>query len=122
MDATRAQDARHSDFPWRSRTTRRDAVGIAFELRTSRFEAVLQRVMAWPENRVIDALLAAAAMVDIDKAPTDLLAWDANGVGRCRKGHPWTHQNSYIDARTGYRRCRVCARETRAANRAGNAA
>ena len=122
MDDTRAPHARHLDFPWRKRSTRRDAIGIAFDLRTSRYETILQRILTWPADRVVEALLAAAAMIDIDSPPSDLLAWDTNGNGTCRSGHPWTHESSYIDGRTGYRRCRICAREYRAAKRAEAAA
>src|SRR5690349_5562834 len=118
MNDTRAPDTRHLDFPWRNRSTRRDAVGIAFDLRTSRYETILQRVLTWPADRIVEALLAAAAMVDIDSPPSNLLAWDVNGNGACRSGHPWTHASSYINERTGYRRCRICAREYRAAKRA----
>lgn len=122
MDDTRAPDARHLDYPWRNRPSQRDAVGVAFDLRTSRFDTVLQRILGWPPDRLVEALITAAAMVDIDQPPSELLSWDTNGNGTCRSGHPWTHQSSYVDGRTGYRRCRICAREYRAAKRAEDAA
>src|ERR1051325_6801052 len=36
----------------------------------------------------------------------------------CRKGHPWTEENTYVYAATGWRQCRICHKERQKLRRA----
>lgn len=38
--------------------------------------------------------------------------------GFCEKGHPWTRENTYINPRTGWRRCRACIKISGSTQRA----
>jgi hypothetical protein len=122
VDLTLAHPQRHSVTPWRERGPRRDALGVACDVRLSNPATVYQMLLCWPTDRIVEALLTAAAMIDIDQPPSHLLEWDTAGLGSCNQGHPWTHASMHIDGRTGHRRCRICHREYRAAKRAEAAA
>lgn len=107
-------------LPWRQPQALADAMELACNVRDYDPVVCEQALWLWEPERVIKTLMAAAALVDVERTRTDLLAWDRlTLVGTCKRGHPRTAATTRVDANGSSLRCRVCERDRRAELRRG---
>ena len=105
--------------PWRRRQPIEDAMSLACNVRDIDPTICHQALLLWDEDRVVQTLLAAAAMIDVERPESELLMWDRRVLrGACKRGHPRTPRTTRIDP-NGSLRCRVCERQRRAQLRRG---
>jgi hypothetical protein len=104
--------------PWRAADTRNDALNTACNVRDFDPDIIEQALWIWPQERVIKTLMAAVAMIDVERPVSHLLAWDRGQLtGTCKNGHPRNKNTTRIDPNGTSLRCRICERERKASQR-----